>query len=169
MRGNGRSGPRNWAWPGCYCCSPWPAPLRLPRLRQRLGYLPVLRLQMALPRPPGRRLLQRLGYLPVLRLQMALPRPPGRQLLQRLGYLPVLRLQMALPRPPGTVKRLPVHPKPRLKEPGKTKPRTTIQRTLPNPSREAAGPVVTARRRPARETAEPAATTRLLPYRIRAS
>ena len=123
MLGNGLSGPRNWAWPRCYCCWPWPAPLRLPRLRQRLGYLPVLQLQMALPRPPGRRLLQR----------------------------------------------LPVHPKPRLKEPGKSKPRSTTLRTLPNPYREGAEPVETARRRPYREAAEPTATTRLLPYRIRAS
>ena len=103
--GNGLSGTRNWAWPGCYCCSPWPAPLRLPRLRQSPGYLPVLRLLMALPRPPGRRLLQR----------------------------------------------LPVHPKPRLKEPGKSKPRTTTRRTLPIPSSEAAEPVEAARRRPSHE------------------
>ena len=61
MLGNGLSGPRNWAWLGCYCCSPWPAPLRLPRLRQRLGYLPVLRfadgivqttIEAATPTPP---------------------------------------------------------------------------------------------------------------------
>ena len=99
MLGNGLSGPRNWAWLGCYCCSPWPAPLRLPRLRQRLGYLPVLRLLTALSRPPLRRLLQL----------------------------------------------LPVHPKPRLKEPGKSKPRTTTRRTLPIPFSEAAEPVAAAR------------------------
>ena len=128
MLGNGLSGPRNWAWPGCYCCCPWPAPLHLPRLRKSPGYLPVLRLLMASSRPPGRRLLQR----------------------------------------------LPIHPKPRLKEPGKSKPRTTTRRTLPNPYREGAEPVETARwsptretamkrRRPPREAAEPAAMTRLLP------
>ena len=51
MLGNGLSGPRNWAWPGCYCCCPWPAPLHLPRLRKSPRYLPILRLLMALPRP----------------------------------------------------------------------------------------------------------------------
>ena len=81
------------------------------------------------------------------------------------------RLLMASSKPPGRrlLQRLPVHPKPRLKELATTKPRTTTRRTPPNPSSEAAEPVEAARRRPSREAAEPAAMTRFLPSRIRAS
>ena len=81
---------------------------------------------------------------------MALSRPPRRRLLQLL-----------------LLQRLPLRPRPLLKEPGTSKPLPVTRGTLPSPPHKGAEPAPMARRRPSPKAAEPMKTIRPLRSRTR--